>query len=272
MTTGEQQSQIGAEGRVDRQRDRQQRIRDRVVSEGFVRTESLVAEFGVSLMTIHRDLDALQAQGWLRKIRGGATALPSAMFHGDVAHRMATQADTKRRLARAALDLVTPGQTIMIDESTTGLYLAQRLTERAPLTVISNFLAVLKLLAGEPGVNLIALGGSYFPAYDAFLGLHTAEAVRSFRADTLFMSTTAITHGRCYHQSQETIQVKRALMESATRKVLLVDHTKFARHGLYTLAPLTSFDLVIADDRIPPAAQKHIRDSGVALTIVATAP
>ena len=58
-------------------RDRREQIRLRVVDEGYVRIEALAESFGVSLMTIHRDLDELQTRGWLRKVRGGATAQPS---------------------------------------------------------------------------------------------------------------------------------------------------------------------------------------------------
>ena len=77
------------------------------------------------------------------------------------------------------------------------------------LTVITSFPAVIKRLAGEPGADLILLGSAYYPAYDAFLGMRTNEAIRSLRADILFMSTTAVTDGTCYHQSQETVAVKR---------------------------------------------------------------
>ncbi|PRX47157.1 DeoR family transcriptional regulator [Prauserella shujinwangii] len=243
-------------------------IRDRVRSDGFVRAATLAREFGVSVMTIHRDLDALQAQGWLSKVRGGATAVPSAAFHGDVAQRRAARAPEKRALARAAADLVTPGDTVMLDESTTGLHLAEYLAERAPLTVITYFQPVVTMLAGVPGITLIALGGEYFAAYDAFLGLYTAEGVAKVRADTVFLSTTAISHNRCYHQSQATVQVKRAMMASASRRVLMVDHTKFTRQGLYALAPLTDFDLVLADAGLPAAEQRRVRDSGATLTVV----
>jgi DeoR/GlpR family transcriptional regulator of sugar metabolism len=255
---------IGAAGAQTERRDW---IRDRVRDHGFVRIETIAKELDVSVMTVHRDLDALQAQGWLRKVRGGATALPSAAFHGDVGQRMAAMAEVKGRLANAALGLLVRGQTVMLDESTTCLHVAQRLTEKAPLTVISNFLAAIKLLAGQPGITLIALSGTYLPAYDAFLGLHTAEAAESFRSDVLLMSTTAISNGRCYHQSQETVQVKRALMANAGRRILLVDHTKFAREGLYALAPLTDFDIVIADNALPAFEQKRLRDSGVRLQL-----
>ncbi|GAB3472624.1 DeoR/GlpR family DNA-binding transcription regulator [Actinophytocola sediminis] len=256
--------------RVGIQAQRRHRVRERVGTAGFLRADALADEFGVSLMTIHRDLDALQAEGWLRKVRGGATSVPSAVFHGDVAQRMATMPAAKHALATAALDLVAPGETIMVDESTTCLHLAQRLVERVPLTVITHFQPVIGLLAGAPGITLIGLGGEYFPAYDAFLGLYTAEGVAKVRADTLFLSTTAISLGRCYHQSQATIQVKRAMMSAASRRILLVDHTKFVRHGLYALAPLTDFDLVLADDGLPVAEQRRLRDAGVTLTIVPT--
>ncbi|PXY33486.1 DeoR family transcriptional regulator [Prauserella sp. PE36] len=255
-------------GRASLQSERRQRIRERVSGDGFVRASALAAEFGVSLMTIHRDLEALQRAGWLRKVRGGATAVPSEVFHGDVAQRREAMAPTKRALAMAAASEVTEGQVLMLDESTTCLHLAELLPERAPLTVVTHFQPVITMLAGKPGISLIALGGEYFPAYDAFLGLYTAEGVSKVRADTLYLSTTAISQGRCYHQSQATIQVKRAMMESASRRVLLVDHTKFARQGLYALAPLTAFDLVLADDGLPPAEQRRIRDSGAALRIV----
>ncbi|MFC5724208.1 DeoR/GlpR family DNA-binding transcription regulator [Streptomyces gamaensis] len=271
MATAAQAARAEADGAPapsDARRERRRRVRERVAGEGFVGTRALAEEFSVSLMTVHRDLDALQAQGWLRKVRGGATALPSALFHGDLDQRMASMAGTKRRLAAAARELLVPGQTVVLDDSTTCLYLAQRLSDRAPLTVISNFLPVIKMLTGVPGVGLIALGGSYFPAYDAFLGLHTAQAARSFRADVLFMSTTAVTGGGCYHQSEETVQVKRALMECAARRVLLVDHTKFSRQGLYALAPLTRFDVVLVDDGLPQEEVRRVRELGVAVRTV----
>lgn len=268
MGTPSSSREAGHLSRSDEQRERRERIRERVANDGFVRASDLAEQSGVSLMTVHRDLDALQSQGWLRKVRGGATTLSSTVFHGNVSDRMAAMADVKNQLAAAALRLVAPGQSIMLDDSTTCLRMAERLTERTPLTVITNFLPAVKMLAGEPGVNLIALGGTYFPAYDAFLGLQTAESAASFRADTLFMSTTAISHGRCYHQSQETVHVKRALIESAARRVLVADHTKFTREGLYTLAPLTVFDTVLVDGGLPAEEQRRLRDLGVPLKVV----
>ncbi|MFH9660938.1 DeoR/GlpR family DNA-binding transcription regulator [Streptomyces sp. NPDC017248] len=253
----------GADARTEAREERRGRVRERVTSEGFVRTADLAAEFGVSVMTVHRDLDALQAQGWLRKVRGGASSLPSTQFHGSAGERLTTRVRAKQALARAAAGELAPGQVVMIDDSTTCLHLVRHLPGHTPLTVISNSLPVVSALAREPGVALIALGGTYFPAYDAFMGAHTAQSVRAFRADVLFLSTTAVTGGRCYHMSPETVQVKQAMMAAATRRVLLVDHTKFAHQGLYALAPLTDFDLVLVDEAAPAAEVRRLRDSGV---------
>ena len=263
MTTDDTSLDVDLTAGQNAPRERREQIRKLVVDEGFVRIEELAETYNVSIMTIHRDLDALQTEGWLRKVRGGATARPSAQYHGDVRHRTEAMADIKQLLARTALELVEPGQSVMVDESTTGLALAELLPGKSPLTVISNFLAIVKLLAGEPGIDLIALGGAYYPAYDAFLGMRTNEAIRSLRADILFMSTTAVTDGHCYHQSQETVAVKRALMESSARRILLIDHTKFSKSGLYQLAPLTAFDLVIVDSGTDEAILASMQTAGV---------
>jgi len=255
----------GAAGRAGRAR--RELIRARVVDEGFVRIEQLAEDLGVTPMTIRRDLDYLQSKGWLRKVRGGATAQPSTAFHGDVRHRMGAMAAEKETLARAALPLVKPGQSILLDESTTALALAALLPARAPLTVITYFGPVIQSLAGTPGIDLISLGGAYYPAYDAFLGLRTVDAVASLHADTLFASTTAITRGNCYHQSPETVAVKRALMEACDRRVLLVDHTKFQRRGLYQLAPVSAFDLVIVDAGIPAAQLEDLQSKATKVLI-----
>ncbi|MFD9906312.1 DeoR/GlpR family DNA-binding transcription regulator [Streptomyces sp. NPDC059063] len=258
----------GRADRVDVRERRRREIRDLVVAGGFVRAADLADTFGVSLMTVHRDLDFLQSQGWLRKVRGGATALPSAQFHGSVAERMTAMAQTKQQLARAAARLLVPGQTVLLDDSTTCLHLTREFAAHAPLTVLTNSLPAITALAKEPGVSLIALGGSYFPAYDAFMGLHTADSVAAFRADVLFMSTTAVTRGRCYHTSPETVQVKRAMMAAATRRVLLADHTKFTRDGLYALAPLTDFDVVVVDDGLARDEVRAMRERGVEVQVV----
>lgn len=246
---------------------RRDAIRRKIAAEGFVRVTDLAGEHGVSVMTIHRDLDDLQVRGFLVKVRGGATTSASRSFHGDMAQRLASAADAKELMCNLAMSEVEPGSIVIVDDSTTALPLTRRLQERAPLTVITNFNAAVQILSRAPGIDLVVLGGSYFPAYDACLGISTARAVDGMRADLLVMSTTAITGGQCLHQSQDTVVVKRALMDAASRRVLLADHTKFRRRGLYRLAGLEEFDRVIVDEHTPQREIDEIRALDVVVDV-----
>ncbi|MGP8300083.1 DeoR family transcriptional regulator [Streptomyces inhibens] len=95
------------------------------------------------------------------------------------------------------------------------------------------------------------------------LRMSTADLARSFRADVAFLSASAVDNGHCYHQAQENVLVKRALMAAARRKVLLVDQSKFGRQALYELAPPADFDLVISDEQLPQEEQDALQSLGV---------
>lgn len=137
-------------------------ISDAVITAGSVKIEDLPESFGVSLMTIHRDLDTLAAQGLLRKTRGLVTALGSSLAEASTEYRTRINTEAKKAVAKAAFEFIEPGQAIILDDSTTGLQLAELLPERLPLTVMTNFQALLDSLVGHPELNLISLGGQYY--------------------------------------------------------------------------------------------------------------
>jgi DeoR/GlpR family transcriptional regulator of sugar metabolism len=251
------------------QAQRHESIADIVLREDFVSLKDLAARLDVSLMTIHRDLDELERQGVLRKVRGGATPQPSSVFESNVRYRLTQSLPEKMALARAAVALVEPGQSVMLDESTTGLVLARLLSGCTPLTVITNSLIVVQELRSSGEIHLILLGGDYWPRHDAFCGLACEAAAAALRADLLFMSTTAVSGGIAFQPDQDMAIAKRAMIAAAARKVLLVDHSKFGRVALHRLAPLSDFDLVITDDGIDDAALRQLRDAQVRYDIVA---
>jgi DeoR/GlpR family transcriptional regulator of sugar metabolism len=250
------------------QTQRQDRIAELVLTHPFVAAKELAERFGVSLMTVHRDLDELEARGVLRKVRGGATPQPSSLFESNIRYRLTVAGEEKQALARAALPRIEPGQAVLIDESTTGLMLARLLPERAPLTVITNSLAVMQELRAVRDIKLIVLGGDYWPRHEAFCGLACEAAVSALRADILFMSTTAISGGVAYQPDQDMAIAKRAMIAAAARRILLVDHSKFGRVALHRLAPLTDFDLVLTDDGIDEPGLRQLREAQVPFEIV----
>lgn len=242
---------------------RQRQIADHVLSSGSVSASQLAEIFGVSLMTVHRDLDELERQGVVRKFRGGVSAQPSSVFESNIEFRLRSAQAEKAAIARYARTMIEPGLAVILDDSTTALEVAYLLPDMAPLTVITNFLEVIKTVTGVPGIRLISLGGEYYPTHDSFLGVPCIEAIASLRADVLFTSTSAASNGHAFHQEQQIVLVKRAMMRAATRKVLLLDHTKLGRSALHELAPLADFDDVIVDSGAPEATIRALRDHHV---------
>lgn len=247
--------------------ERRDRIAEHVLARDSVLARDLAAMFDVSLMTIHRDLDELEARGILRKIRGGATPQPSSLFESNVRYRLGAKPAEKEALARYALGLIEPGQALMLSDATTTLPLAKLLPTVAPLTVITNYLATIELLKGAPGIRLIALGGEYTPSHDSFNGIVCEGAIASLRADICFASVSAVSRGVAYHQEQEIVSVLRAMMRSATRTVLLLDHSKLGKVALHQVAPLTDFSLVVVDGGTDEAGLRELREARVPFAV-----
>ncbi len=245
---------MSARRRARRPELRQEQIARAVLTRGSASAQDLAAEFNVSLNTVHRDLDELERQGVVRKFHGGASAEPSGMFESNVAYRLKRMVPEKHVVARHATRYIEPGMSVMIDDSTTTLQMVPFLAGAGPLRLVTNYLEVMRQASGLKGVSLMALGGDYDPLHDSFLGVMCMECIASIRVDVTFISTSAISGPDAFHQEQRVVSFKRAMLEAATRRYLLVDHSKLGRRALHRLVPLSSFDKVIVDDGAPPEA------------------
>jgi DeoR/GlpR family transcriptional regulator of sugar metabolism len=207
--------------------------------------------FGVSLITIHGELDELERQCVLRKLRGYVTAQPSSLFDSNVRYRLRVATAEKEALAVFALTQVEPGQSVLLDESTTALTVAKLLPSKTPLAVITNFIMILNELNEVRGIDLVSLGGKYLPFLAAFGGEVFQASLAAARADLLIMSASAVSDCvALLHQDERTMRGKRAMMASADRRILLADHTKFGKVAFHKLAPLGAFDLVAVDSGV----------------------
>ncbi len=262
---------VASDARQSRQFARQQAITEAVIAEGSVRIEQLADQFGISLMTIHRDLDELKSRGLLRKSRGLVTATSTSLVESSDVYRLSRQAEEKQALATAALDYLEAGQAVFLDDSTTVLRLATLLPTKAPLTVITNALTLMHELRGTRQLSLIGLGGQYYNWCNAFMGPLTTQSIAGLRADTFIMSTSAITDNVAFHQYPETIETKRAMFNASNRRILLADHTKFKHQALHAVGPLTDFDTVIVDDGTPPEQIERMRAKGIPVVVAPVA-
>lgn len=250
-----------------KQQDRRRRITELVMAEGTLRIDDLVVTVGASAMTVYRDLADLESQGLVHRNRGYVSAASSLLYEAASEYRLQQNEVEKKELARAAAELIEPGQALMLDDSTTGVYLARLLPERAPLTVVTNHRGVFGELAGQQGIHLISVGGDYLPWADAFVGGMALDALRGMRVDLAIMSVSAVTGGVCFYPQQEMVQLKKAMLASASRRVLYVDHTKFRRRTLHAVAPAEDFDIVIVDSKTSDSDVEVLRERGAKVEI-----
>lgn len=224
---------------------------------GEISIEELAEVFGISAMTVHRDLDILEKQGLLRKVRGGAVGRPAArgpVFALDSEASWHDRAQValreKEAIATRAAERLQRGMTVFIDDSTSCLPLVPYLARLSGITVVTNSLSLTRVLV-ESGLDVVMIGGTYRPAFDANVGLLAHDAIGRMRLDAVLISTPAVSAGVCYHPDQDSVLVKRAALAAGGERILLVDHTKFTRVAPYSFARLADFTLVVTDTATP---------------------
>lgn len=244
------------------QRQRQQNIRDFVSEAGSRTVDEIAAHTGVSTMTVYRDLGELESQGLLRLSKGVVTAAASNLHEAASRYRLTQAVPEKEALALAALDLVEPGSAIMLDDSSTGVFLARLLSQRVPLTVVTNYFPVAEEVREQRDIRLLMTGGEYLVWADALVGPMGVHSIRRMHADAVFMSASAIINGVVFHPTAEPAEIKRAMLASSKLRVLYVDNSKFTRTALHLVAPVSEFDVVIVDELVSPENIKLLMDRG----------
>ncbi|OLP57708.1 DeoR family transcriptional regulator [Xaviernesmea oryzae] len=247
--------------------ERKQAIVDLLIEKRVVDLDDLAERFFVSRMTVHRDLDDLEQAGLLRKVRGGATIEPGTRFESDFSIRELQETGAKRAIAKAALDEVEPGMSVMINDGSMAALLGTMLVEKRPLTVITNNAAVLEALKTARDITLMAPGGIYSAKFNAYLGLLAEEALAGLSADLAFISAPAVSGGVAYHMDEAVVRAKRAMMGAARRRCLLVNHRRFGRTALHRLAGVDAFEAVITDRTPPEDVAQALAEAGVALRV-----
>jgi DeoR/GlpR family transcriptional regulator of sugar metabolism len=234
---------------------------------GVMSPSELAQHFNVSVMTIHRDLNELQRRGIIVKSHGGVTPQPAGTFESTLAFREGHMVEAKQAIAAKAAELVVSGGSVLLDDSTTTAHLVPHLLEQVPVTVATNFLPNLRPLAGADGVSLIALGGDHDPSSDAFTGMVCLRDIAAVRVDTAFVSAAGVSGGAAWHGDPQLVAVKQAMLESAERAYLLVDHSKLGRNALHEIGELARFTAVITDSGATDDQLAELREHAVDVVV-----
>jgi DeoR/GlpR family transcriptional regulator of sugar metabolism len=242
--------------------ERLDRIRGWVRDRRVVRGEEMAAELGVSLITVRRDLAALEKQGELRRVHGGAVGVLAAGEEPLFDEKADRAVEEKRRIATAAAQLIGPGETVYLDGGSTVLELARQIRRRNDLTVVTNSLRAAMELSGS-GPRLILIGGELRRRSQTLVGPLTRHLLDQLHVDKAFMGTLGLTaeDGLTTTEPAEAC-TKEWVMRGAREVIVLADRAKF---GVRSFARAGSLDEVnwIVTSRMDSALRLALKKRGI---------
>lgn len=252
-------------GKVASRRDGIRRVLER---DGYVSLSSLSEEFGVAPVTIHRDLDHLEEEGVLERVRGGARRIRSTRpIATEFSGRQAQMREQKERIARRAIEAIPDGATIFMDSSTTVLAMAPFL-EQEPgrgLTIVTNS-PMLATGLKAPLIHLIVLPGEVNQSMRAVTGRWTVEFIEQLSFNVAFVSAAGVTEsGGLMTTQRELAEVAKAALPRSQQRIALLDSSKFGVSALLTAAPMEQIDLLITDSGLSNEEAAIYRAAGFEL-------
>lgn len=243
--------------------ERQRSILERARAEGRVDVAALAAEFEVTYETVRRDLTTLERHGVLRRVHGGAITVERLGFEPTLTVRDSVMTAEKERIAKAALLELPEDGSVLLDAGSTTGRLAERLPTDRELTVVTNSLSIAFTLTPRTNINLMLLGGRLRSRTQATVDAWALQALEETYIDVAFMATNGVSaeRGLTTPDSAEAM-VKRAMMRSSRRAVLLVDHTKVGNDHFTRFASVEDIDCFITDNGLAPELAEDIRARG----------
>jgi DeoR/GlpR family transcriptional regulator of sugar metabolism len=244
--------------------ERRRLIAENLRSHGVVSVAELAETLGSTEITVRRDLRAMARDGQLIRAHGGAV-LPAAIGHepsySEKAHQAAQE---KASIAQIALEMIVPGDSILLGPGTTTQALARLLGDVPELTVVTNSLLVAQALMTSSSVEVVMTGGTLRRSIYALVGPAAEESVRALRASKAFISGNGFTveHGLST-PSPLVAATDRAFAFAAQQVIVLADYTKIGRETMCQTVPTNRVHTLITDSRADTGVLSAIRAAGV---------
>ncbi|MDD5200329.1 MAG: DeoR/GlpR family DNA-binding transcription regulator [Terrimicrobiaceae bacterium] len=249
--------------------ERHRRILDLLAVQGSVRTIEVAQALDVTDETVRRDFEKLEADGQLIRSHGGAIRGEASRRDLPFTSREAMNVAGKQAIAQRALGHIEPGDTILLDASSTTLELARRLPD-APLTVLTNAVKIAIELAGRPFIQVVLIGGAVDARSLSCVGPLAENVLDCYHVRTLFLSCRGMDAQRGLSESNEgQSSLKRKALALADRAILLVDHSKLGLRSSFFFARLQEIEVLITDRPPATAFAKALRKAEVEVQIAA---
>jgi DeoR/GlpR family transcriptional regulator of sugar metabolism len=243
---------------------RQKQICELVAHRGECSIEELVERFGVSGMTVRRDLHALADQGKVIRTHGGAALAERVSFEFEFLHRVQQHQAAKEAIAAAAAAQIKDGETVMLDSGTTTLELAKRLPGKRGLTLITSSLPIAAQLQYDRQIEVLLLGGRLRASSPDLAGALTEANLETLRADVAFLGADAIDRqGAVYQEVPEVARMLTKMAASAGRVFVVADGSKLGKTALWRFGRLSDWAALITDAPADRSLLASLKKAGV---------
>jgi len=228
--------------------ERRELIANEISRLGEAHFSDLATLCSVSEMTIRRDIEELEAQGVVRRIPGGAISLTGTAAEPAFEARAAKAAHEKEHIAHAVCDLLTPGETLLLDSGSTVLSVAREIRRRQlPFTVITPSVLVALELSDSPGVSVHLTAGQVRPGELSLIGPDTLAFLATYNCDTYVMGVAGIDTTGVSDSNRDEAHVKRAGIAQSRRTIVAADQSKLGRSALAKICDLADITHLVTD-------------------------
>ena len=242
--------------------ERRERILESLTNHGKVVAADLAASLQVSIDTIRRDLKQLAAEGFVRRVHGGA--LPAAPFPRPVAERSAQGSSVKSELGRKAARLIQPRNVVLFDGGSTNLELVRCISPELAFTALTPSLPVATALCDLPLVEVIVLGGRVLGRELVTIGARAVKEINDFRVDLCYLGVCALHREVGISTfSVEELELKQALIRSSGTVAAIIQAEKFGKMAPFIVGPAKILANAFVEARVNPEEIDQLRSDGV---------
>ncbi len=239
---------------------RLEKIRDELSKQQEVSIEKLAVEFGVTIMTIHRDFDFLESQNEIIKTHGGATMAKRLTFEFAFRGQQNMHHQSKKAIAIAASKEVKDGDSIMLDTGTTTLEIARGLKGKKNITIITTSLAIVSELQFEEDIQVVFLGGYLRSGSPDMHGPLTEDNIEKFRADIAFIGADGVDcDADTFTDNLEVSSLSRRMAKNSSKVIVVSDSSKMGRESMVKVLSPHDYDMIITDDGINQKTLQKLR-------------
>lgn len=246
---------------------RQEVIQKLLEEHGQVQVAGLSQIFAVSEMTIRRDLQEMSTQGVIERTHGGALLKANmSIVELPIVERSQDRATIKERIAEATASMIQPHETVFLGSGSTVFKVAQKLSHRPNLTIVTNALNIANTLVTSRNISVIVVGGMLRHSEMSLTGNLAESVIRKIHVDKVIMGTRGIhpEYGLT-HDNMAELTTDQAILGTSDNVIIVADYTKFGYVAMSRTAPITAVTTIVTDTLAPADTVEAIRSLGVTI-------